>query len=173
MGGERQGRHPSSCTTLIGGPPASQPYERESSSRSQSTGTLGGHTSPRFGYDKLTQLLGDKNDSFAVNINNSFAAQRHCTGSSTASISPASPSFPHLGGTATSPRGSWGRGRAPQLHTQRQRRQLSQQWPQQPQHVFLFLGTELDWVPRGRPTHLTMEGLTRGSHWVHPRSPGF
>ena len=43
------------------------------------------------------RLFGDDDDSFAVEINHSFAAQRH-HGSTTSSAPPASLSFSHLGG---------------------------------------------------------------------------
>merc|ERR1712086_812525 len=51
-----------------------------------------------FGDDVPMRLFGDGNDSFAVEINNSFAAQRHHAGSSTSLAPPTSLSFSHLGG---------------------------------------------------------------------------
>ena len=50
-----------------------------------------------FGDDVPMRLFGDDDDSFAVEINHSFAAQRH-HGSTTSSAPPASLSFSHLGG---------------------------------------------------------------------------
>merc|ERR1712086_614959 len=60
-----------------------------------------------FGDDVPMRLFGDDDDSFAVEINHSFAAQRH-HGSTTSSAPPASLSFSHLGGESSARSGTMG-----------------------------------------------------------------